>query len=89
MDSKEKDLAEKITDGINPFSFDKKSFIDAMSWQHRTLQQKFTSLCLAWITYVGGADYRTDGRNEYSHEQCAKIVKLMKENDIDDYMPSI
>ena len=88
MDSNEKKLANTITDGING-SFDVEKFVNAMSCEHRTLQQKFTGLCLAWIDMVGSEAYHTDGCNEFSHVQCEKIKKFMEEQHIQPRMPLI
>lgn len=56
---------------------------------HRTLQQKFTGLCLSWVAMVGDENYRFDGRNQHSHEQCAKILEFIKQNNIYTRMPLI
>ena len=74
-----KDRSEKIVADlaklVNSMSFKPDYFIDAMSKEHRTLQQSFTRLCLKWIEYVASDEYRTDGRNEASHEICAQLLK--------------
>ena len=45
---KEKQLAGAITDAING-RFSKKAFCEAMSREHRTLQDEFTELCIWWF----------------------------------------
>ena len=87
--TREEILAEYISNNINTYTFDNKKFNEKMSREHRTLQQQFTSICLAWIEYVGDPEYQYDGRNEYSHKQCEKIVQFMKENNIFSRMPMI
>ena len=82
-------LANDISNGINNLSFSVPEFINAMCLEHRTLQQKFTGICLKWIEHVASEDYRTDGRNVLSHEKCKKIIALMKENDINTHIPTI
>lgn len=68
-----------VTNIVNSFSDDSmKTFLKQMSFQHRTLQQSFTRLCLKWIELVASDEYRFDGRNQHSHEQCKKIVEAMK-----------
>ena len=42
---KEKHLASTITDALNP-GINKKAFCEAMSHEHRFLQQEFTTLCI-------------------------------------------
>lgn len=87
--TREEILAEHIGNDINTYNFDNKKFNEKMSREHRTLQQQFTSICLAWIEHVGSSEYQYDGRNEYSHKQCKNIVQFMKENNIFSRMPMI
>lgn len=70
-----KHLIGKITDHVNTFTRDAKEFNELMSMEHRTLQQSFTKLCLQWIEYIALDDYRTDGRNEQSHNLAKDILK--------------
>ena len=73
-----KDRSEKIVADlaklVNSMSFKPDYFIDAMSKEHRTLQQSFTKLCMQWLEYVASDEYRTDGRNEASHELCKDLI---------------
>jgi len=78
-----------ISDALNGGGLDIKKLVKCHLRDHRTLQQKFTTLCLSWIETVGSSDYGCDGRNEYSHEQCEKIVNFMKENNITSWSPFI
>lgn len=71
-----KKLVSRITDFVNSYSLKSEQFCDAMSQEHRTLQQSFTRLCLKWIEYVADNEYRTDGRNETSHEVCKRMIEL-------------
>lgn len=68
-----KAIAEQMTNYVNTFGDKSKAFNDAMSNQHRTLQQSFTRLMLGWLEHVASDEYRTDGRNEQSHE-LAKVL---------------
>ena len=75
-----KEMASEMTDFVNTFSSEpKKEFIHAMSCEHRTLQQSFTRLCLEWIEHCASQDYRTDGRNESTHQTCKAMVEAYKE----------
>ncbi len=80
-ESKEFKFADKASDAVNG-SFDFDLFNKSMSCQHRTLQQTFTSMCLHWIKYVGSDEYKTDLRNQYSHEQCKLMYEFMEKNGI-------
>jgi hypothetical protein len=73
MDAKSKEIAEQITNYLNSFSDKSKDFNEAMSRQHRTLQQNFTRLCLGWLEHCASPEYGTDGRNEQSQE-IAKVL---------------
>lgn len=77
-----------MSDALNR-GMDIKEFVERYTRDHRTLQQKFTSLCLAWVETVGSENYTFDGRNEYSHRQCAQIVEFMRKNNISTFMPLI
>lgn len=76
---KYKKLAGEITDALNPFGFDQQAFNQAMSTEHRTLQQNFTRMCLGWIEHCASEEYRTDLRNEGSAEISKKLINLYKE----------
>lgn len=87
--TREQIMADQVGNSINCFNFDNKKFVEAFDREHRTLQQQFTSLCLAWIEHVGSENYNFDGRNQYSHEQCEKVANFMKENNVYSRMPMI
>ena len=72
-------IAEKITDYVNSFSDKSEEFNNAMSNQHRTLQQSFTKLCLKWLEHCATNEYRFDGRNEGAHQVSSELIKLFKE----------
>jgi hypothetical protein len=80
MKKSAKEMANEMTDFVNTFSTEpRKEFIQAMSSEHRTLQQSFTRLCLEWIEHCASQEYRTDGRNESSHYICKAMVDAYKE----------
>lgn len=56
-----------VSDMLNNFSFDEGEFCKLMCNEHRTLQQSFTRLCVAWLSTCASDEYRYDGRNEASH----------------------
>jgi hypothetical protein len=76
-----KELTGIITDYLNVFSVDDKigKFNDAMSREHRTLQQSFTRLCIGWIEHVASDDYYTDGRNQASKNFGVLMKKLFED----------
>jgi len=91
-----KEITGKMTDYLNSFSNEQKNsdFCEAMSREHRTLQQNFTSLCLAWIEFMGNDSQEfksrfTDARNESSNKICTQINEFMKEKGINQNLPCI
>ena len=82
------ELAVTVSDAINSFKFKNDEFVQEMNKEHRTLQQNFTKLCLAWIKHVGSENYHFDDRNSASHETCKELCKTMEEKNIG-YLPII
>ena len=73
-DERNKQNAEQVAEMLNVFGFDNDGFCDAMCRQHRTLQQNFTRLCIAWLATCASDDYRYDGTNEASHEVAKALI---------------
>ena len=73
---KPKYMAKLMSDFVNSFSCDEETFIKTMSNDHRTIQQSFTKFCFKWIEHCSKDDYRTDGRNENSHQISKEVVNL-------------
>ena len=73
-EERNKQNAEQVAEMLNVFGFDNDGFCDAMCRQHRTLQQNFTRLCIAWLATCASDDYRYDGRNEASHEVAKALI---------------
>lgn len=78
---KEELLVQQITDSVNG-RFDSKTFCDAMSTEHRTLQQSFMrEIVVPWIRRAASDDYRTDMRNEATHNLAKQLKKVLDESD--------
>ena len=77
-----KELVQEITDYLNTFNSEEKEFCEAMSCEHRTLQQSFTKLCLQWIEHCASDEYRTDGRNEQSQKIARELLEGFKDKQI-------
>jgi len=71
-------LAGAVANGLNSYSDDEviKEFVDRMSREHRTLQQGFTRLVMAWLKYLSETPHY-DLRNEASVEMAKKIMKTL------------
>ena len=79
-------VAQAITQYVNSFSTNPSEFVWAMQSQHRTLQQSFTRLCVAWLKACASDGYPMDGRNKASHE-VAKMLLDGHEDEI--YLPMV
>lgn len=79
-------IAQKIESAINTMSLNEDKLALAIANRmHRTNQQAFTRVAIAWLKVVGGPDYRYDGRNEASAIVCRELVPHL--NNI--YLPFI
>lgn len=75
------ETVQTVTSFLNTFSSMENDFIQEMNREHRTLQQNFTKLCLAWLENCAGEDYRYDLRNEASHKISKELIeKFLKDN---------
>lgn len=79
----------KVSDMLNNFSFSPDEFVEEFNREHRTIQQNFTRLCLAWIKHCASDDYRHDERNRASHVKCKEIVETMSKDPAWDFLPFI
>lgn len=68
---------------VNTYSLPTEEFNDLASRMHRTNQQSFTRLCLAWIEYVGSDAYRYDARNIGSRNVCKEMLQLFLGKQLD------
>lgn len=84
MSKQTKELVQDITDYLNTFNSKEKEFCEAMSCEHRTLQQSFTKLCLQWIEHCASVEYRTDGRNEQSQKIARELLEGFKQKQAKD-----
>ena len=69
-----KQLVSEISGYVNSFNDKGKEFADAMSCEHRTLQQSFTKLCLQWLEHCASDEYRTDARNMQSQKIAKELL---------------
>ena len=71
------DTVRTVSDFVN-CSSDFNEFAELMSREHRTLQQNFTKVCVAWLKQLANTEYY-DLRNEASVE-FAKSIKQQLDN---------
>lgn len=83
MDNNERDLAKACTRAVNSYVFNCEKFCDAMLGEHRTLQQSFTRLCIAWLRRLAVLEpYQIDPRNEYSVRIGKIVTKALDDAEI-------
>jgi hypothetical protein len=70
-----------LSDYVNNMGHDPKAFVEALSREHRTLQQSATSLMLAWFEHLSKLeDGWYDLRNEASVQVAKKIWPVIEAN---------
>lgn len=78
MSQTAKDTAEFVGSFLNGvMRSERAEFIREMSFQHRTLQQTFTSICLSWLNHLASLK---DGEGAYDqrNEASVKIARQIK-----------
>lgn len=77
-------LAGSVTSTLNVMSDDTQrgylAFCVAMEREHRTLQQAFTRLCMAWFLFAANPDYRHDLRNEGTHKMAVVLRPILEDS---------
>ena len=83
MENNERDLAKACTRAVNSYVFSCEKFCDAMLGEHRTLQQSFTRLCIAWLRRLAVLEpHQIEPRNEYSVKIGKIVTKALDEEEI-------
>ena len=72
-----KEMAKNVSSFINNIGCDGRTFVEAMAWEHRTLQQNFTRLCVSWLELLSKNPYGYDLRNEASYQLAKKFVERL------------
>ena len=71
---KEKNLASTITDNLNS-GISCKAFCEAMSREHRYLQDDFTNLCIWWLEKC--RDMYEEGNYDDRNKHGCKVGKIL------------
>ena len=90
QESREYKAAKELERALNDMSWNPQKFAESTRYYHRTLQQELMKTIVATILMiatmelmktivaiikmVGDKGYRTDLRNQASHELCRKII---------------
>jgi len=82
-----KEVVDMVADFLNVFGDSKRiqEFVSEMESQHRTLQQSFTRLCVAWLKRLAEPDYHYDDRNKAS----VRLAQSLKDKLEEAYLPLI
>ena len=67
-----------VSNFVNSFNCDYNEFAEKFGYEHRTLQQNFTKLCIAWLKHLAETK-NYDLRNQASVE-FAKSIKEQLDN---------
>lgn len=73
------DIVKEISNYVNSYRSDYKEFARLMSQEHRTLQQQFTKLCIAWLKELSETenyDLRNEGSVKFAKSIKDKLVNL-------------
>ena len=73
MAQRDTEIVKEISSYVNSMNSSYEEFARLMSYEHRTLQQNFTKLCIAWLRQLSETE-NYDLRNEASIK-FAKSIK--------------
>ena len=79
MAQRDTDAVNFMSNYLNCFGVDYKEFAKQMSCEHRTLQQNFTRLCIAWLKQLSETEYydlRNEGSVKFAQSIQDKLVGL-------------
>ena len=69
-------VIKALSNYVNSMGHAPKDFVTLFSREHRTLQQSFTGVCLAWLVHLSQLkEGWYDGRNEASVQIAKKLLK--------------
>lgn len=74
------ELAKEFSNYVNGKSHEHEDFVAGFKRQHRTLQQSMMRAMMAVIEECAKPEYRTDHRNQGTHDLCKTLVKGYKDS---------
>lgn len=80
--TREFQAAKTLASAVNDYSFNPKRFAETLPYIHRTLQQNIFRLLVAIIEFMADDNYRTDLRNQASHEISKKLAVILEREHI-------
>jgi len=85
MNAETKAVSEALERYLNQFGHPEKALVEEIETCHRTLQQNFTRLCVAWFLRMAEDSFSYDERNEASVKLAKKLHSILE----DSYLPMI
>ena len=86
-DKQVEEVVKTMSNFVNSFSSNEVKFAELMGQEHRTLQQNFTRLCVAWFKHLSKVKENWyDLRNEGSVKLGKAFVEKLEE---DMYLPHV
>ena len=71
---REKESAKEIMHRVNDMTLNEVGLVAAMARDHRTLQQNFTRVCVAWLEYLSKL---TPGEYDLRNEDSTRLAKYL------------
>lgn len=79
MAQRDTDIVKEISSYVNSMNSSYEEFARLMSYEHRTLQQNFTKLCIAWLRQLSETenyDLRNEASVKFAQSIKDKLVNL-------------
>lgn len=89
MDKNAETAVKAMSNYVNNFGCKPMEFATLMGREHRTLQQTFTGICVAWLEHLARCEAQGyyDLRNEASVKLGKRFVNAIEE--VDRYLPMV
>ena len=79
MAQRDTEIVREISSYVNSMNSSYEEFARLMSYEHRTLQQNFTKLCIAWLRQLSETenyDLRNEASVKFAQSIKDKLVNL-------------
>ena len=79
MADRDNNIVREVSSYVNSMSADYNEFARLMACEHRTLQQNFTKLCIAWLKQLATTEYydlRNEGSVKFAQSIQDKLIGL-------------
>ena len=79
MAQRDTEIVKAVSNYVNGMGSDYAEFARLMSYEHRTLQQNFTNLCIEWLKQLANTtnyDLRNESSVKFAQSIQDKLVEL-------------